>query len=128
MNTFPPEIEQNIQQALKRGLPHGTEAHVREVAARFKGHISKLEAAIGALYVGNIFGWKVLRLAHTERTLKQFEEILGLSLRDEKYCPAETELSTRHFVFRFSKQMRDYWHVVNFKIQDPSKPSRKLIE
>ena len=48
---------------------------------RFHGQFDELEKAIGMLMMGDYVGWKVLVLIHSKSTLKKYEEILGIEVR-----------------------------------------------
>ena len=53
-----------------------------EAVDRFKGNVTELEAAIGTLVVGKRVGWKVLYLIHDKKTLRKYEQYLGLTFRE----------------------------------------------
>ena len=55
--------------------------------AGFSGSLEELEKAIGMLIVGYHFGWKVLMLVHSKRTIKKYEKILDIEIRE--FFPAE---------------------------------------
>ena len=47
-------------------------------ASRPEGfQLDELESALGMYVIGHHFGWKVLYLIHTKRTIRKYEEILG---------------------------------------------------
>ena len=60
---------------------------VGEAVAGFSGSLEELEKAIGMLMVGYHFGWKVLLLVHSKRTIKKYEKILDIDIRE--FFPAE---------------------------------------
>ncbi len=49
---------------------------------KFKGNMHELERAIGCLIVGQKVGWKVMLLVHDKKTLRKYEEYLGLNFRE----------------------------------------------
>ena len=53
-----------------------------EAIAEFQGDLTQLEAALGMLRMGHQFGWKVLYLIHSKKTIRTYEEILGRKIRD----------------------------------------------
>ena len=88
----------------------------------------QLEAAIGALFFGQIFGYRVLDIMHSDRTRRQYCELLGIeSFRD--VCPEATAESDRHYVYRFAKRSRNFWHAIAGKNAELSREvlSRKHI-
>ena len=54
----------------------------REAFARFSGQFDELEAAFGLLHLGDHLGWKPLVLIHNKRTIKKYEEILDINIRE----------------------------------------------
>ena len=73
----------------KRKTPFASDA---EAIARYKllddavrdfgGQIDELESAIGMYIVGHHFGWKVLHLIHSKKTIKKYEDILGVRVNE----------------------------------------------
>ena len=52
------------------------------VVRNFKGQIDELESALGMYVIAQHYGWKVLYLVHTKRTIRKYEEILGVRLAE----------------------------------------------
>ncbi len=77
----------------------------------FSGDISQLEAAIGALIVGQRLGWKVLLLIHNKRTIRKYEKILGLSFRDE--MPEVGELAHKSRAWTAVQKLGNFWKAVS---------------
>jgi hypothetical protein len=44
--------------------------------------LDELESALGMYMIGFHFGWKVLYVIHSKKTIRKYEEILGISVRD----------------------------------------------
>src|SRR4051794_12493057 len=55
---------------------------IEQAVESYKGPVAVLESAVGALVIGREFGWHVLRLIHSSRTFKNYEEILDVKFRD----------------------------------------------
>jgi hypothetical protein len=55
---------------------------VHRAIANFEGKAQHLERAIGALFMGYHFGWRAVRVFHAYRTVKQYEDILGIDMRE----------------------------------------------
>lgn len=90
-----------------------TDEQNKELAARseeFNGQITTLSAAIGAIHVGHIYGWRVLKIIHSPATLKKYEQIIGLKY--EEICPETTENSMRNVGYRVSQKIGAFWKVV----------------
>ena len=66
-----------------RTRPHRTRSNSRG----FSGMFDDLEAALGVLRIGHHLGWRVLVLIHNKRTIRKYEEILGIDVRE--FFPAE---------------------------------------
>jgi len=50
---------------------------------RFAGDIDELEAALGMYLLGRHWGWRPLVIIHNKRTIRKYEEILGINIREE---------------------------------------------
>lgn len=50
---------------------------------RYNGIADTLEQAIGFYMIGRHVGWKVLVLMHNKRTIRKYEEILQINIREE---------------------------------------------
>ena len=44
--------------------------------------IDEVESALGMYMMGHHFGWKVLYLVHSKKTIRKYEEILGLKISE----------------------------------------------
>ena len=53
-----------------------------EAIAEFHGDLTQLEAALGMLRMGHHYGWKVLYLMHSKKTIRNYEDILSIKIRD----------------------------------------------
>ena len=71
----------------------------------------QLESAIGAMFLGLLFGYRVLEIMHNYRTRRRYCELLGItSFRD--ICPAVGPESDRHHVDRIAKSVKNFWRAV----------------
>ena len=94
----------------------------REAIARFKGQLDELEAALGMLRMGHHFGWRVLVLIHDKRTLRKYEQILDIKIRD--LFSEEGPSADRCQGYRFAKKLSSFWKAVS---GDVKVPNRRLI-
>ena len=78
---------------------------------RFRGQLPTLESAIGALVVGRRLGWKVLYLVHDKKTIRKYEEILGIKFREE--LEPTGDLSEKSLAFRLQKKITNFWKAVS---------------
>lgn len=49
----------------------------------FEGSLEELEGALGMYMIGRHFGWKVLYVIHSKKTIRKYEQILNITVRDE---------------------------------------------
>ena len=52
-------------------------------AANFTGGADELESAIGMYVLGRHFGWRVLYIIHSKKTVAKYEQILDIEVRKE---------------------------------------------
>ena len=81
-----------------------------QAAKGFEGDFGDLESAIGMLFVGRLCGWRVLILIHNKRTIRKYEEILGINIREEF---GETGPFTEKSVgYAFVQKAQTFWKAV----------------
>jgi hypothetical protein len=83
---------------------------ITEACEKYSGDCAILESAIGALIFGQSVGWHALRLMHSGRTFKRYEEILGIKFRE--VLPSQTPTSERMQGIRLMNQAGKFWQVV----------------
>jgi hypothetical protein len=83
----------------------------REAIANFRGHFDDLELAIGILHLGDYLGWKPLVLIHNKRTIRKFEEILNVNIRE--MFPPEGVGAERSLGYIFAKKIGKFWKAVS---------------
>lgn len=98
----------------------------REAFARFTGLIDELEAAIGMLRMGDHIGWKPLVLIHNKRTVRKYEEILGIEIRE--FFPEEGPSVHRARGYMIAKQIGNFWKAVSGAVKsDDLKAERRTL-
>lgn len=115
-----PQFEEN----LKKQNPLSDEKlrklnQIEQVAiAKYMGDIGELESALGMLRVGQQYGWRVMYLIHSKATIRKYEEILGISVKEE--FPEEGPSSMRNNGYRLFKKLGNFWKIVSGeqKIED----------
>ena len=90
----------------------------------FTGQFDELETAIGMLITGRLLGWRVIALIHNKRTIRKYEEILGISIREE--FPEEGPLVGKSPAYKLLKQLGQYWKGVSGEVKVDNK--RDLVE
>lgn len=97
------------------------EAKLREIeeqaVIRFKGDLNLLESALGMLRMGHHFGWRVLYLIHSKQTIRKYEDILGVRIRDifDEGGPS----SYRSIGLNLANRCSNFWKVVGGEIKIP---------
>lgn len=81
-----------------------------EVIAEYRGDATTLESAIGALVLGQHFGWRALRIIHSPSTFRKYEGILGFKFED--HVPERTHLSSKLLGISIADQTGRFWDVV----------------
>jgi hypothetical protein len=87
--TFPPCYAGGMAQFKKQTpLVDAKEAKRRHDAMdkaiyEFAGGLDELEGALGMYMLGRHVGWKVLYIIHSKQTIRKYEEILGIKVREE---------------------------------------------
>lgn len=99
-------------------------AHLDEIEANaladFQGQLDELESAIGMLRMGHHFGWKVIYLIHSKRTVRKYEEILGIKVRE--LFDEEGPSTYRSVGYQMVKTVSNFWKVVSGAVKiDPER-------
>lgn len=88
-----------------------------QAIAQFEGDLNQLETALGMLRLGFHFGWKVLYIIHSKRTIRIYEDILKIKIREE--FPETGKSSYRSFGFQLSEKFSNFWRVASGDIKIP---------
>ena len=87
----------------------------RNAIAEFRGLVPTLESAIGMLFVGDHLGWRSLTLIHSKRTLRKYEKILNIQVKE--FFPEQTETSRRTYAYKASEKISNFWKAVSGEIK-----------
>ena len=88
-----------------------------EAICEYQGDLTQLEAAIGMLRVGYHVGWRVLYIIHSKKTIRNYEEILGIKIRE--LFPETGPSSYRSFGLNLAMRFSNFWKVVGGDIKIP---------
>jgi hypothetical protein len=92
-----------------------------DAIANFEGPLDELESAIGMLRMGHHWGWKVLYIIHSKRTIRKYEGYLGIKIRElfDETGPS----SYRSNGYRFVETFTNFWKAISgeLKIDDRKK-------
>jgi len=101
-------------------LDEETEQKILTHMFDFVGNCTTLESALGALIIGQYFGWRVLKLLHNPATYRRYEKILGVSFKD--VCPEITEIGKKKSVgYAITQKLGSFWAVIMGKKKVPEK-------
>lgn len=81
----------------------------------FRGDLDELESALGMYLIGRHFGWRPLVLIHNKRTIRKYEEILKINIREE--FPEEGPDADRSYGYKFAKGLSNFWKAVSGEVQ-----------
>jgi len=90
----------------------------------YHGSLQGIAGAIGILMVGQVYGWRVLRVAVATSTFAKYEKMLGIKLNE--YCPERGRLAHRSWGLKLADTVGDFWAAVSGKI--PGKRSDKILD
>lgn len=107
------EFEKNLGRLRKLSPKQLDELHriEREAIARFEGQIDELESALGMLRLGHHLGWRVLVLVHSKPTIRKYEEILGIKVRE--LFQEEGPSSERSQGYQIARKLENFWKAVS---------------
>jgi len=81
----------------------------------FVGMIDELEAALGMLRIGHHFGWKVIYMVHSKNTVRKYEEILDIKVRE--IFPERGPSAGRSVGLTIADKFSNFWKVVSGEIK-----------
>jgi hypothetical protein len=84
---------------------------VNDALNRFSGSSDELEKAVGMLMLGDYLGWKVLVILHNKRTIRKYEEVLDISIRE--FFPEEGPIAERSLGYEIAKKVGNFWKAVS---------------
>ncbi|MEI7431137.1 MAG: hypothetical protein WCL27_11840 [Betaproteobacteria bacterium] len=95
---------------------HALVMRLDEITARYQGPFDELESAIGMYMVGRLMGWKVLLIIHNKRTIRKYEEILGINVREE--FQEEGPFADKSIALTLVKKLGGFWKAVSGEHKD----------
>lgn len=85
-----------------------------------------MESAIGALFIGQKYGLRILRIIHSSSTLRLYEKFLGVSF--EEVLPQHGYYIDRSYAWTAVVAINKYWDLVGRKISMSSGEKRSLVD
>lgn len=97
---------------------------IDDVSADFKGQIDDLQAAVGLVMVGRLYGWRVMRLACSRRhwivSCKLFGDL-------KQILPERGVLAHKSVGLMVVDKAGDYWDYINGVIKAIPMQERKML-
>jgi hypothetical protein len=84
---------------------------INKATDKFIGIFDELENAIGMLMIGRLVGWKVLAIIHNKRTIRKYEEILGINVRE--MFPEVGPMAAKSIGYKAALAIGNFWKVVS---------------
>ena len=94
--------------------------------ANFSGQLDELESALGMLRMGHQFGWKVLYLIHSKRTIRKYEGVLDIKVRE--VFPETGPSSYRSYGLGLAEKYSNFWKVAGGDIKIPDQKEGRFIK
>ncbi len=92
-------------------LDEETEQRILQNMKEFRGVGTTLESALGALVLGQFFGWRVLKILHNPATYRKYEKVLGIEFKT--LCPEITEYGQKKSIgYAITEKLGSFWAVV----------------
>ena len=89
---------------------------IRAAVDDFEGDLPTLESALGFVFIGHYFGWKVLHILHSKSTVRKYEKILGeIDIKQEFFMNGP--LAKRSLGWRLFEKVSNFWKAVNGEIK-----------
>jgi len=119
--TDSPYFKKNIDRTVERSVERTAELECieREAIANFKGQLPELSSAIGMLRMGDHFGWRVLYLIHSKKTIRKYENILNIKIKS--FFPEVGPSADRSLGYKIAKGLSNFWKVVSGEIKIDNK-------
>jgi len=102
------------------------DVYIHDLVSNYKGDITHLGDALGALNVGKFYGWKVLRIIYSPLAYRKYENILGFKFKD--VLPEIAEFTHKSKGYKLVTTVHEFWKVVNRKVVIPSSERVATIE
>ena len=87
--------------------------------------IDEIESALGMYLLAHNLGWKVLYLVHSKKTIRKYEEILGLKLSEhfDEFGPD----ADRTNAYKIIKAVSNFWKLVSGDEKSPVDLDKRQI-
>lgn len=84
---------------------------MKSAAYDFSGNMQILQNAFGALCIGRIYGWRVLRLVLDKSSYSKYQKLLNVKFTEA--CPERGVLADRSIALGIADAVGNFWKVVS---------------
>ena len=79
--------------------------------------LDELEPALGMYMIGFHFGWRILYVLHTKKTIRKYETLLGIKINEvfDEYGPD----ADRTNAFKVLQSVNNFWKLVSGEEKSP---------
>ncbi|MDD5353243.1 MAG: hypothetical protein PHS93_08805 [Candidatus Omnitrophica bacterium] len=99
--------------------------HIHNLMATYKGDITLLADAIGALRLGQSFGWAVLMIVYSPMTYRKYQKALNLEFKT--VLPEKGEFAERSKGYQLVKDIKNFWKAVKREVYIDPKERTALL-
>ena len=88
--------------------------------------LDELESALGMYMIGFHFGWKVLHVIHSKKTIAKYETILGIKVREAfpEYGPD----ADRTNAYKIIQSVSNFWKLVSGDERSPIQLDKRSLK
>jgi len=90
-----------------------------DAIARFGGQAKELESALGMLRLGDHLGWKPLLMIHDKKTIRKYEDILDIEIRE--FFEEEGPSARRSVGYYLATKTKKFWKVIRGEVKVANK-------
>ncbi len=98
-------------------LTEKEQKHLHHILTTYKGRGDHLQDALGALLIGKVYGWRVLRVMYGGKVYARFQRDLELDFKE--WCEPETEFAARHRGYQMALKVEDFWKLIRGEVPQP---------
>lgn len=112
-----PNFKKNLSKLANRTVDQAADLEriEKEAIANFSGPLDQLNSALGMLRMGHHVGWRALYIIHSKRTIRKYEDILDIKVRE--FFPEEGPSAERSIGYTVAKTLENFWKVVSGDIK-----------
>ena len=105
-----PDFHVSKASETRKWIPEDDVVLICEAWEKFEGDLPPFESAVGALIFGRLAGFDALRVVHSWRTLRKYEDILGITFKDRLLD--RTPDSRRVNGIRYADKFNQFWKAI----------------